>query len=62
MTSKQFAALEAVIQQWADDVCETDHIDVVWGNTTVTHMATAARSVLEASEQAQEYGRREGLF
>lgn len=63
MTSAQFASLENAIQAWVDEVVEGDvGIDVVWGNRTVTHMAQAARSVLEACEESQDYGRREGLF
>lgn len=61
MTSKQFADLEAAIDQWANDACETiDWPDVVVGNQTISLMAIAARAVFEACEESQQFAIREG--
>lgn len=62
MTSTQFASLEQAVQRWAEVIQDEGDFDIVWGMHTVTHMAQAARSVLEACEESQDYGRREGLF
>jgi len=63
MTSKQFADLEAAIQQWVDEHCEeADWPHVVMGNRTIELMARAARSVFDACEESQEYAKREGYY
>jgi hypothetical protein len=61
MTSKQFAALHAAIQEWADGHCEdADWPDVIIGDKTVELMAKAARAVFDACEESQQFAAREG--
>jgi hypothetical protein len=62
MTAQHYASLVAAIQGWLDKTQGVDDLDVVIGNDTVDHMATAARCVFEACEESQDYGKREELF
>ena len=58
VTAIQYADLEKHLQDWLDLHCED--INVWWGPHTAKHMATAARAVVEALQDARDDEERNG--
>ena len=60
MTTRLLASLEAAIQQWADETCETadwTQANVWWPDSLTMHMAQAAYAVLKANQDGQKYAK-----
>jgi hypothetical protein len=63
MKAKLFASLEAALDQWTDKQSEgIDWPNVIVGDRTVELMARAAAAVLDACQESQDYGERNGHF
>lgn len=62
MNAKLYASLEAHIQVWVDESCESgEWPSLITGDRTVEFMAKAARAVFDACDESQAFALREGF-